>query len=254
MQVLSALCSEKSNLPLLSGRWATHTHNYVYTFAGNVPFTRVTQVAHILLQPFPHGILAPCSGWSRVIFHGTPVFDPVSGDMYAGPQLLEELKRNPICAKLHYILPPAWVRRPDLITSGNSSISFAFVDRDGEITRAMKNTHLAMFGKPITFRKWVSRPPLSQCGRCHKLGHIANRCPMPRDAVKCFKCGKGHLAKDHAYLCVRQKSHQAHGSCDCEAQCLNCNEKGHYAIDISCKARLAFRIPTRDAIDDDASP
>jgi hypothetical protein len=137
MQVLSTLRSEKSNLPLLSGRWATHTHNYVYTFAGNIPFTQVTQVAHILLQPFPHGILALCSGWSCVIFHGTPIFDPVSGDMYAGLQLLEELKRNPICAKLHYILPPAWVQRPDLITSGNSSISFAFVDRDGEITCAV---------------------------------------------------------------------------------------------------------------------
>ena len=250
-RVLAALRSAKSTLPLLSGRWATHTHNYVYTFVGDIPFARITQIAHILLQPFPGRILAPCLGWSRVIFHGTPVSDPDSDAMYTDEQLMEELVRNPICSRLQFILPPTWVRHRELITSDASSISFAFVDRDGEITKTMKKAHLAMFGKPITFAKWVSRPPLSQCGRCHKLGHIMNRCSMPRDSVRCYKCGKGHNARDHDVLCPRAKSHRAHGTCDCEPQCLNCNEKGHYAIDISCKARNAFRIPARDSIDDE---
>jgi len=58
---------------------------------------------------------------------------------------------------------PAWVRRPEDITGDTSSISFAFIDRDGSITQTMKKAHLAMFGKPITFAKWVSRPPLTQC-------------------------------------------------------------------------------------------
>jgi hypothetical protein len=134
-RVLAALRSAKSLLPLLSGRWATHTHNYVYTFAGDIPFARINQVAHILLQPFPGGILAPCSYWSRVIFHGTPVSDPDSDAMYTDEQLMEELVRNPICAKLQYILPPSWVRHRENITSDTSSISFAFVDRDGESPR-----------------------------------------------------------------------------------------------------------------------
>jgi hypothetical protein len=250
-RVLAALRSARSLVPLLSGRWATHSHNYVYTFAGDIPFARITQVAHILLQPFPGGILAPCSGWSRVIFHGTPVSDPDSDAMYTNEQLMEELVRNPICSKLQFILPPSWVRHPDNIVSATSSISFAFVDRDGETTKTMKKAHLAMFGKPVTFARWVSRPPLSQCGRCHKLGHIANRCSMPRDSVRCYKCGKGHSAQDHNVSCPRAKSHRAHGTCDCEPQCLNCNEKGHYAIDVICKARNAFRIPARDSIDDD---
>jgi hypothetical protein len=250
-RVLAALRGARSLLPLLSGRWATHTHNYVYTFAGDIPFARITQVAHILLQPFPGGILAPCSSWSRVIFHGTPVSDPDSDAMYTDEQLMQELVRNPICSRLQFILPPSWVRHREYITSDNSSISFAFVDRDGEITKTMKKAHLAMFGKPVTFAKWVSRPPLSQCGRCHKLGHIMNRCSMPRDSVRCYKCGKGHNAREHDILCPRAKSHKAHGTCDCEPQCLNCNEKGHYAIDVNCKARNAFRIPARDSIDDD---
>jgi hypothetical protein len=250
-RVLAALRSARSLLPLLSGRWATHTHNYVYTFAGDISFARINQVAHILLQPFPGGILAPCSGWSRVIFHGTPVSDPDCDAMYTNEQLMQELVRNPICSKLQFILSPSWVRHPDNIVSDTSSISFAFVDRDGEITKTMKKAHLAMFGKPVTFAKWVSRPPLSQCGRCHKLGHIMNRCPMPRDSVRCYKCGKGHNTREHDILCPRAKSHKAHGACDCEPHCLNCNEKGHYAIDVSCKARNAFRIPARDSIDDD---
>ena len=162
-RVVAALRAAKSDLPLLSGRWATHTHNYVYTFAGNIPFTKITQIAHILLQPFPNGVLAPCAGWSRVIFHGTPVSDPDSDAMYTNEQLLEEVVRNPICAKLHFVLTPAWVRRPEHITSDTSSISFAFIDKDGTITQTMKKAHLAMFGKPVTFAKWVSRPPLTQC-------------------------------------------------------------------------------------------
>jgi len=55
-------------------------------------------------------------------------------------------------------------------------INFTFIDQYGEITRTMKKAHLAMFGKPVTFARCVSRPPLSQSGRCHKLGHISNRC------------------------------------------------------------------------------
>ena len=171
--------------------------------------------------------------------------------MYTNEQLMEELVRNPICSNLQFILPPSWVCHRDNITSDASSISFTFVDRDGEITRTMKKSHLAMFGKPVTFAKWVLRPPLSQCGRCHKLGHISNRCSMPCDSVRCYKCGKGHSARDHGVLCPKSKSHRVHGTCECEPKCLNCNEKGHYAIDIICKARNAYRIPVRDSIDDD---
>ena len=109
-QVAAALHSAKSEIPLLSGRWATHTHNYVYTFAGNVPFTKITQIAHILLQPFPNRVLTPCAGWSQVIFHRTPVSNPDCNAMYTNEQLLEEVVCNPICAKLHFILAPTWVR------------------------------------------------------------------------------------------------------------------------------------------------
>jgi len=86
----------------------------------------------------------------------------------------------------------------------------------------MKKAHLAMFGKPITFTKWVSQPPPTQCGHCHKLGHIANQCPMPRDTIKCYKCGKGHHASDHNLLCPRKHQHKTHGMCDCKPHCLNC--------------------------------
>jgi hypothetical protein len=250
-RVVAALKAAKSELPLLLGQWAMHTHNYVYTFAGNIPFTKITQVAHILLQPFLNGVLAPCAGWVHIIFHGTPVSDPDSDAMYTNEQLLQEVIRNPICAKLYFILAPARVRHPDHITSDTSSISFAFIDRDSTIMQAMKKAHLAMFGKPVSFAKWVSQPPLTQCSCCHKLSHIANRCPMSQDTVKCYKCGKGHTAKDHDILCPRKNFRNTHSTCDCNPCCLNCNEHGHFAIDISCKAQLAFRIPACDSINDD---
>src|SRR6266850_553082 len=98
-RVVAACRAAKSNIPLLSGRWATHTHNYIFTFTGNIPFTKIMQIAHILLQPFLQGILAPGARWSRVIFHGTPVSDPDCNAMYTNEQLLKEVIRNPICAK-----------------------------------------------------------------------------------------------------------------------------------------------------------
>ena len=84
-----------------------------------------------------------------------------SNTKYTNKQLLEEVTRNPICAKLHFILIPAWVRKPEYITRDASSISFAFIDKDGSNTQAMKKLHLAMFGKLITFAKWVSCLPLT---------------------------------------------------------------------------------------------
>ena len=63
--------------------------------------------------------------------------------------------------------------------------------------------------------------------------------------------GKGHLDKDHDLLCPRKNLYKVQGSCDCEPRCLNCDEHGHLAIDVSCKARHAFRIPARGSINND---
>jgi len=72
--------------------------------------------------------------------------------------------------------------------------------------------------------------------------------PHPSVLAACALLG---VTEVHAAGGAQALAMFAYGTCDCEPQCLNCNEKGHYAIDVICKARNAFRIPARDSIDDD---
>jgi hypothetical protein len=246
-QVCAALNTAKSPLVLLSGRWVTYTDNFVFTFAGSTPYSRILEASEIILQPFPEAALIPCSGWSRVTFNGVPTSDPEGRGPYSEAQLLEELARNPICADLMIVLPPRWVRAVELFTSPHSSISFAFHDPDGEITRMMAHAPLAMFGRAVTFKKWLARPPLRQCPRCHKLGHLPPRCPLLKDAVRCYICGDNHTASDHPLKCKAAGTHAVPGVCDCLVKCINCNQDGHSAKATFCKARDAFKVPAHNA-------
>ena len=226
----------------------------MFTFAGTVPFGELLEASTHLTQPFPGATLVPCSGWSRVTFNGVPAFDPESGEVYSGDRLLEESKRNPLCANLHVVLPPRWVCLAERITGQHSSFSFAFLDPDGGITHLMARTHLAMFGKAITFKKWRPRPPIMQCLRCHKLGHLPPRCPLPKDTIRCHICGSNHHAVDHATKCTMAANHTTQGVCDCQVKCINCDQLGHMARDATCKARDQFKIPAQDNVESTPPP
>jgi hypothetical protein len=162
-QVCASLRAAKSPLVLLSGRWASYTNNFVFTFAGIIPFQDLLEVSGHLLQPFPGATLVPVSGWSRVTFNGVPAFDPDTGEVYSSDRLLDEVKHNPLCSDLHIIFPPCWVRLAGCISGQHSSFSFAFLDLEGSTSCTMACTYLAMFRKAITFKKWRPRPPLMQC-------------------------------------------------------------------------------------------
>jgi hypothetical protein len=111
--------------------------------------------------------------------------------MYTEDQLWrQQVARNLICAP--WLYHP--LASPDI--TGDTS-SFAFVDRDWETTRTMKKAQLAVFRKPVTFVRWVSPPSFTSAAGAYKLGHTSNRCSMPRDAVKCYKYGKIHSARDY---------------------------------------------------------
>jgi hypothetical protein len=153
-QVCAGLKVAKSPLVLLSGRWASFSNNFVFTFTGTIPFQDLLEISHHLTQPFPGSHLVPCSGWSRVTFNGVPAFDPETNEVYTSECLLEEVKRNLLCTNLHFVLHPRWVRPAERISSQHSSFLFAFLDPEGDVSHTMARTHLAMFRKAITFKKW----------------------------------------------------------------------------------------------------
>jgi len=114
----------KSDVPLLFGRWAAHTNNFVYVFGGNIPFNRIQQISKFLLAPFPEGSLAPVGGWSRVLLSGVPTSDD-DGNIFSEETLEAALRRNPILEKIQFVMAPRWLLRPEEITSKYTSLTFS---------------------------------------------------------------------------------------------------------------------------------
>jgi Zinc knuckle len=134
----------------------------------------------------------------------------------------------------------------------HSSFSFAFLDPEGDVSCAMARTYLVMFRKAITFKKWHPRPPLIQCTRCHKFGHLPPHYPLPKDAMQCHFCGGNHRSTEHVAKCASAVGHVTHNICDCPAKCINCGQEGHFARDVVCKARDPFRTPAQ--VSDESTP
>jgi hypothetical protein len=184
-QICVGLKATGSDLVLLSGWWAVSSPNFVLMFVGIIPFNTIQGEQAALLQAFLEGHLIPSLGISKVTFNGVPTRDPKTESLFTDDKLLSEVKRNLIYADLHIFLQPHWIHPPQLVTGPHSSISFAFFDPNGKITQDLAQLHL---GKEITFKKWLVRPPLVQCGRCHKLGHQGPRCTLPKEALCCYIC------------------------------------------------------------------
>jgi hypothetical protein len=244
-QIQASLRMTKSPLAILSGCWSLSA-NFVLTFAGSVPYIDMLEEAQMLRQLFPGSTLVPSSGLSKVMFNRVPTRDPETAGVYAEQQLLSEVLRNLACLELHYIMQPHWLRPPHSLVGQFSSISFTFLDPDGSITRTLMRSHLAMFGKAITPKRWQARPPILQCPCCHKLGHQGLHCPLPKDALCCHICGGNHWAADHTQKCSKAANHPTQDMCNCPLMCITCKEPGHTARDLVCPAQAAFKTPAHN--------
>jgi hypothetical protein len=229
---------------ITAGRWSIGPRskgNYVYTLAGEVPFDKIQAYERFLLAPFPGSTqLCPSLGWTRLLAHGVPFTE--NGETIFGPEaLLKETRSLPGLNSTHFALPPRWVRPVERISSPYSSITFAFSDPDGSITAKLLKGRHGLFGKEVRLEKWLDKPPLVQCSRCHKLGHTAasRSCLVPKGDIKCARCAGHHATDDHARFCKGR--HAVAGACDCKLPCLNCAGRGHDCRDAKCPARDNFR-------------
>ena len=233
-------------LPIVSGRWslgARSRGNFVFTMRGQIEFAFVQTFEHFLTNLFPDGgQLCPNQGWTKLLAHGVLIMD--NDDTIFGPDdLLQEVQTMEGLRSVYFSSSPHWIKPVEKLTSSYMSLTFAFSDPDGSVTKQLLKGKQALFGKQVQIERWIDKPLLVQCGCCHALGHIATSksCHLPPDSVRCYICGKGHLADAHDRECSKSKQHKVAGKCDCRLLCLTCNKFGHHARERDCPAREGYR-------------
>ena len=233
-------------IPLRAGRWSIHPRskgNFVYSFEGAIPFNLIQSYEKLLLEPFfGSGELCPSMGWTRFLVHGVPIWDEENYENFTPEAILKEVRMMPGLKKATFAMQPRWLKPLDSVESLYSSITFALSDPSGKTTSTLLNGRAALFGKEVTVRKWVDKPALIQCSRCHALGHnrSSKTCQLSKDSVKCYKCGLAHRSETHDQHCTRK--HTVAGICDCQNfKCLNCHNRGHNCRDVRCPARDLYR-------------
>ena len=233
-------------LPITAGRWSTGARskgNFVFRMQGQIDFKFIQPFESFLTGPFPGGgQLCPNQGWTKLLAHGVPIMD--NDDRVFGPDdLQQEVRCMDGLRSVYFSATPRWIKPVANLNSNYTSLTFAFSDPDGSITKGLLANKQALFGKEVQIERWIDKPLLIQCGRCHALGHAASSkaCRLPRDSVRCYICGKGHKAEAHSRECPRASQHRAAGTCNCRLQCLTCNKVGHHARDRTCPAREGYR-------------
>ena len=235
---------------LLSGRWSSQlSHNFVLVFAGQPTNDQVYKYRAILTAPFgPGAHLVPQKGYVRMQLHSVPLTRGSNGRPVSTSTLMSEIKRNPVCDDILFMNAPTWVIRNESPSKTHVSVTFAMIDEDGSITQWLIRYPPSLFGATTTAKKRVPLPLITQCARCHMLGHSVNRCKITRGAIICPLCSKDHRACDHHIKCAKAPHHGSI-TCNCPPSCINCaragkSPKGHTALDTSCPLQKAFKSPT----------
>ena len=225
---------------LIGGRWSSQSSsNFVLTFGGQPSNDDILSLREVFYDFFgPGSLLLPAKGYTRVLFNLVPI---PSLPLPSSTDLLAELGLNPVCQGLTVVSPPRWVNA-DKVTSSSrhGSITFAFIDPDGTRLSNIKRSPPCLFGGVVCPKLGVSKPLISQCSRCWKLGHAVDTCSKKAGCPICFICGAGHDAQMHGMLCKKAKTHTSL-KCTCEVTCINCHKSGHHAKDVRCPLRKRYR-------------
>ncbi|KAN0133603.1 hypothetical protein V8E53_008591 [Lactarius tabidus] len=242
------LARQAKNLPaVLSGRWSTTadtTGNFVYTIAGIIPPRDLMSLKLYLCRPFKGRTeLVPTKGWTWIQLRLVPTED-LDGCVWGPDDLLNQFIANPCFQDALICIAPHWQGNPLNNDKEKSTVLAAIIDEDNAICQNALTHGVRMFGAQVKFLRCGDNPTLLQCSRCHLLGHYASssKCKMPKNGVKCYRCGGNHDGRDHDYEC-NSKSHKILGKCDCSLKCLLCKKTDHHARSRKCLKRGDFNPP-----------
>jgi hypothetical protein len=242
------LSRQAKNPPaVLSGRWSTTantTGNFVYTIAGIIPPCDLMTLKPYLCRPFKgHTELVPTKGWTWIQLQQVPTED-LDGCIWGPNDLLNQFIANPCFQDALICIAPHWQGNPLNNDKERSTVLAAIIDKDNAICQNALTHGVRMFGAQVKFLQCGDNPMLLQCSRCHLLGHYvsSSKCKMPRNAIKCYRCGGTHDRRDHDYECSA-KTHKTLGKCNCTLKCLLCKKTDHHACSRKCLKRGDFNPP-----------
>ena len=234
---LQILGGQWSRCPV-AGRRPIQTGNFTYTFAGHVPYDTVTPFAEALIEPLRVGRLVQGDKWTWAQLRGVPTKRP-DGSLWNNAELTRELQRNPTFCTITLCMPAHWHGNiANMEGKPSATVVVAFVDKDGALSRDIGKTGVHMYGVRTPFVVLGDNPRFMQCGRCHLLGHSTEMCQLKASTLKCYICGGGHAASQHARFC--NGSHAIAGRCTCKFRCLLCGKMGHHTRSHDCPKRGRF--------------
>ena len=82
-------------------------------------------------------------------------------DIIFGPvSLLQEVRSMQGLSNVYFSMSPRWIRPVGSLSSCYTSLTFAFLDPDGTITKQLFKERQALFRKQILLERWVNKPLL----------------------------------------------------------------------------------------------
>ncbi|KAJ3865443.1 hypothetical protein EV359DRAFT_80467 [Lentinula novae-zelandiae] len=208
--------------------------------------------------------------WNKIIVDGVPTGSTWSnqGGLGRQPHKSEELATeaktyNPLLVDKAFALAPRFLVPPaDLVGKAESSIVFAIHDKE-TANDIISLGYIVMYGKWCKVRKYQDHSPTRpQCHKCHRFGHISERCTYQR---RCGLCGEPHTEAEHTLQCTVCRDDASvkeadftldsltEGSipmCMHKLKCVNCEEKSlpseHRADNRQCPERTRQMRSVRD--------
>ncbi|KAI9452419.1 hypothetical protein BJY52DRAFT_1226120 [Lactarius psammicola] len=126
--------------PVLYGWWSVNanSHNFVYMFAGSVPFSTILQFSKALVEPLGCGNPLPNKGWTFGQLRGVPTSDG-AGVIHNPDTLLREIRRVPLFADAIFVSKPHWqLPITSLAHATRGVVQLAFIDETSTCSSSTK--------------------------------------------------------------------------------------------------------------------
>ncbi|KAI9467394.1 hypothetical protein BJY52DRAFT_1182822 [Lactarius psammicola] len=126
--------------PVLYGRWSVNaqSHNFVYVFAGVIPFSTILQFSKALTEPLGGGNPLPNRGWTFAQLRGVPTSDG-AGVIHSPDALLQEIRRVPFFTDAIFISKPHWQLPIAVLAHATRGVvQLAYIDENGARSSAAK--------------------------------------------------------------------------------------------------------------------